>query len=328
MIVFLTLCYVAVLAILIKLKVIKLNTFWKLSPLLWMLLLFVILFIPMQWGAPGGTVQMYQAVVSIVPNVAGEVIEVPAKPLVPMKKGDVLFQIDPRPFEYALAQAQAAKKSAQADRDLARIEVNRNKALAKQSAAAQRQVDEWTARYNAAIANIQSAEAQINTAQFNLEQTTVKAPTDGFVVGLSLRPGQRVAAFPVTAAATFVEGKTRLLMGINQNVTRYVEPGQPAEVTFKLYPGKIYTAKVESLVQITPQGQLQVSGNVPAAPTGQEIPLPYAAILALDEEVELPKVPGGALGSAAIYTQTAQATQVIRKVIIRIDMWMNYINPY
>ena len=51
MIVFLTLCYVGVLALLIKLRVIRLNLFWKLSPLLWMFALFVVLFMPMQFRA-------------------------------------------------------------------------------------------------------------------------------------------------------------------------------------------------------------------------------------------------------------------------------------
>jgi len=80
MIVFLTLCYVGVLFLLLKLKVIKLTLWWKISPVVWMLLLFVVLFIPMQWGAPSGAITQYQTVVEIVPNVSGEVIEVPAKP--------------------------------------------------------------------------------------------------------------------------------------------------------------------------------------------------------------------------------------------------------
>ena len=57
MIVFLVICYVAVLALLIRLGVIKLNLWWKISPLIWTLVLLVALFIPMQWGAPTGTVQ-------------------------------------------------------------------------------------------------------------------------------------------------------------------------------------------------------------------------------------------------------------------------------
>ena len=56
MIVFLTLCYCALLALLLKLGIVKWTLWWKISPLVWMLLLFIVLFIPMQWGAPAGPV--------------------------------------------------------------------------------------------------------------------------------------------------------------------------------------------------------------------------------------------------------------------------------
>ncbi len=67
MIVFLTVCYIAVLAILIKLKVVPLNTFTKISPVIFNVLLFVGLFIPMQFGAPSGPVIAGRHVVQIVP---------------------------------------------------------------------------------------------------------------------------------------------------------------------------------------------------------------------------------------------------------------------
>jgi multidrug efflux pump subunit AcrA (membrane-fusion protein) len=329
MIVFLTLAYCGILFLLVKLNVVKLNIFWKISPLLWMVLLFFVLFIPMQWGAPGGPVLKYQAVVSIVPNVSGEVTEVMAQPLTPMKRGDVLFEIDKRPFEYALAQARASKARAESDRELAAIEYERNRSLVRSSAAAQRDLDIWTARLAAAEAGIALATAQFDAAAFDLDNTTVRAPQDGFVVGLSLRPGRRVVSFPVSEAMTFVETDLkRLAMGVHQNAARHIRPGQSAEVTFNLYPGKIFQATVESLVPITPQGQLVVSGNVPMMPTGQDPTLPFGAILMLDEEVELPMIPGGSVGTGAIYTEAAQMTQIIRRVMIRMDMWMNYILPF
>ena len=99
MIVFLTLCYVGVLAVLVKLKIIRMTLWWKLSPLAWVVLLLVALIIPMQWGAPAGSVMVYQHVVEIVPDVSGTVTEVSAKPLQRMEQGDVLFRIDPVPFE-------------------------------------------------------------------------------------------------------------------------------------------------------------------------------------------------------------------------------------
>ena len=108
MIVFMTLAYVVVLFALVKFKVIKLNLFWKMSPALWMLLLFVVLFIPLQWGAPSGKVNVYNNVIEIVPNVSGEVVEVPVEGLVDVKKDDLLFKIDPEPFQIALKNAQVA----------------------------------------------------------------------------------------------------------------------------------------------------------------------------------------------------------------------------
>jgi multidrug resistance efflux pump len=108
MIVFLTLCYCAVLFLAIKIGIIKLNAFWKVSPLLWALLLFVFLFIPMQWGAPSGPVRTYHPVIEIVPNVTGEVVNVSVKPLQPIAKGDILFEIDPVPFQAIVDQKKAA----------------------------------------------------------------------------------------------------------------------------------------------------------------------------------------------------------------------------
>ena len=108
MIVFLTLCYCAVLFLLVKTGIIKLNTFWKISPVLWMILLLVVLFIPMQWGAPSGPVRTYHSVVEIIPNVTGEVIDVPVRPNTPLSKGDLLFEIDPVPFQAIVDQKKAA----------------------------------------------------------------------------------------------------------------------------------------------------------------------------------------------------------------------------
>ena len=99
MIVFLTLIYVVFLFLALKIGIIKMNSFWKISPVLWMVLLFLVLFVPMQWGAPSGAVRMYQVVIEIIPNVTGEVIEVPVKPLTPVKKDEVLFRIDPEQYQ-------------------------------------------------------------------------------------------------------------------------------------------------------------------------------------------------------------------------------------
>lgn len=103
--------YLALLFTLVWLGAIRFNAFWKASPLIVLLLLNIGLFIPMGWGAPQGTALVYRNAVSIVPDVAGEVVDVPVRPNAPLKQGDVLFTIDPTPYA---AQVKAIEGPAQA----------------------------------------------------------------------------------------------------------------------------------------------------------------------------------------------------------------------
>ena len=107
MILFLTLLYVGVLQILVKMKIIRWNIWTGCSIAAWGFLLFVALFIPMQFAAPGGDAVVMRNVVSIVPQVMGRVVEVPVTANQRLKEGDVLFRIDPDPFEAALKNVQA-----------------------------------------------------------------------------------------------------------------------------------------------------------------------------------------------------------------------------
>ena len=91
--------YIALLALFVWLKFIPFNTFWKFSPLIVLLLLGIGLFIPMGWGSPQGVALVLRNSVAIVPEVAGEVTDVPVKANTPLKAGDVLFRIDPLPYE-------------------------------------------------------------------------------------------------------------------------------------------------------------------------------------------------------------------------------------
>jgi len=323
MIVFLVICYVAVLALLIKLGVIKLNLWWKISPLIWTLVLLVALFIPMQWGAPTGTVQVYQYVMEVIPNVSGKVVEVPVKPLSPLEEGDVLFRIDPRPFHNQV-------DNLDAQLNLATINLKRAKELLSKNVAAQIDVDRYTAE-------VEQLTAQLDQAQYDLEQTVVRAPATGFVLGVTLKPGQRVANLPLRSWMTFVHTDlNKITMGVNQNQLRHLRPGMPAEVTFKILPGKVFNASVLNGAPITPGGQLAPSGNVPPAPGVQTLPQPYGIVLELDESFEeagliamnIASVPGGAVGIGAVYTDSAKATHIIRKVMLRMQAWLNYLLPY
>src|ERR1700710_2860038 len=99
MIVVLLNVYLVILFFLVKFHIVRLTLFWKISPVIVFLLLMVGLFIPMGWGAPQGSALVVRNSVAIVPDVAGEVIEVPVAANTPLKTGDVLFRIDPVPYD-------------------------------------------------------------------------------------------------------------------------------------------------------------------------------------------------------------------------------------
>lgn len=383
MIAFLTLCYCGVLFGLVKAGLLRLTLFWKLSPLLWLALLLVVLFIPMQWGAPSGPVRTYNTVIEIVPNVSGEVIDVPVEPLVLVKEGTVLFRIDPEPFEAAvdrsraalaearqavpqlaanLAAAEASTTEAMANRDRAKDDFDRFR-IANENAVAAGQrstpfsesdVEQRRLTYLATEASVVRAEANaeqarlayaseidgVNTtvarleaelrqAEFDLRETVVRAPVDGYVLALTLRPGQRVSNLPLRSWMAFAPVSTgRVVVAVPQTRVRFVMPEQAAEITFAYRPGAIYSATVETVIRINAAGQLPPSGVLPSLNALSGPNETMGVILQLEGGGFDPfLMPGGAGGSAAIYTETVRATHLIRKVMIRMDAWLNYIRP-
>lgn len=312
MLVFLTLIYVALLFGLIKMgKVPDSKKTW-LTIIPYELVLIIGFFIPMQWGAPSGTVTAMTNSLSITPNVTGEVIEVPVQPNVPLKQGDVLFKIDPTQYQAALDGLRAQLK-------LAEIRLAQSQALAEQDAGSIYEVQ----AYQAQVAGLT---AQVANAEYNLEETVVRAPADGYVTNLTLRPGARAANLPIFRAMAFIDtSETAVIAQVHQIYTRYIEPGQAAEVTFKTLPGKVFPATVQFLIPVTAQGQGQASGMA-IQPMGTA-PGPFVVRLKLDDpEVEAALLPG-AVGSVAIYTTRIKAAHVIRRVMIRMTAIMNYVKP-
>ena len=315
MIVFLTLVYVIFLFLAVKIGLVKLNSFWKVSPILWMVALFFVLFVPMQWGAPAGAVRVYQSVIEIVPNVNGEVTDVPVQPLVSVSEGDVLFTIDPIQYEAKVGQLEAQIALSSAN-------LQRAENLMQRGVGRQLDVDVYSAEVN-------SLTAQLNNARWELGETQVRAPADGKVVALSLRPGQRVTNLPLRSWIAFVpDESTRLVAGIPQSRLRHVAQGQKAEVVMRMMPGRTFSATVLEIVRINAAAQLQPSGILPQAPSPGDPALPFGVVLELDgEEIDLSAIPGGAVGTAAIYTDSVAATHIIRQVMVRMEAWMNYLMP-
>jgi multidrug resistance efflux pump len=343
----------------------------------------------------------YFVTTAIVPNVEGQVIEVPVKPNSPLKRGDVLFRIDPAPFRFevdrleaslanantgaaqldqqlrgaqaATRQSQEAQDQAQAsiaqvraqlelarsqeeryrelvgrgvvaqvDYDRARRQFESLQAQLEQALAAERQslqlsnqarAEEQTARlaYESESGGmnpqVREITAQLERARWNLEQTTVRAPTDGFVTQLSLRPGVRAVSLPMRPVMTFIHSELgdRVLVGAFwQNSLQRIAPGDEAEVVYKGVPGKVFKAKVGRVIPVLSQGQFATSGTLQAV---ESVPMPgrVPVVLELQDDISQYHLPAGVIASAAIYTKHAHHVAIMRKILLRMVSWQNYI---
>jgi multidrug efflux system membrane fusion protein len=135
--------------------------------------------------------------VEIRPRVSGYITAVNFTPGAEVKKGQVLFVIDPRPYQAEAERAEAAAKSARAKAELARLELNRAERLLGDKAIAQREYDASASSQKQLDADARAAEAQAEAARLNLSYTRVTAPIDGRVSKAEITLGNLVDASAV-----------------------------------------------------------------------------------------------------------------------------------
>jgi multidrug resistance efflux pump len=412
-----------------KFKLIPVTTYTVVTAILGGIVILVLIYILLSVFHPvSHDGRMYNAVVQIVPQVRGKVIEVPITANQPLKAGDVLFRIDPQPYQYEvdrlraslagknrdvaqlsekLAAAEAATREARANlvvaesqydrqaresyeqarsqveqikkrRDLAKSQFDRVSGLLRTGAASQEEFEKDQARllsaeeelrqavaaakvaeekYKSGSASLEAVrqdiarlereeegvrvqlktlidgvnpdvretEAQLEKARWDLEQTVVRAPTDGYVPQVILRPGQMATALAIKPLMAFVVGEQPKLVGsFAQKTISEIEPGMEAEVIFKQYPGRCFKVKVNRVLPAIAEGELDASGELltttPATAKGY-IPV----VFDYDEEIANLKLPVGSQASIAIYTDRVHALSILRKIILRMKSWENYV---
>jgi len=305
--------YLVLLFLLVHFKFVRFNLFWKFSPFIVLLLVLFGLLVPMGWGAPQGAAVVIRHSVAIVPDVAGEVIDVPVAANAPLKAGDVLFRIDPIPYD-------AQVKAIEAQLKLSTTRLAQMTQLFERDSGRGFDVEQRQSE-------VDQLKAQLEGAQWNLDKTVVKAPADGYVTNLALRKGARVANLPLAPVMAFIDTSSTLIgVEIDQIDARYVEPGQEVEITFKFAPGQIYTGKVESVLQALATGQTQISGTAVTPKAIESVP--FVARVKLDDAEFARKLPAGSTGTAAIYTDHLKPTHVVRRVLLRQVAITNYVNPF
>lgn len=384
----------------IKLKWLPWNTATQVTVVIIPIVAMAALILTLNVVAPStADVRVIKYVVQIVPQVRGRVLEVPVEPNRLVKKGELLFRIDPTQYQNELdaakarlvadeakfAQAGAALvdasagarqlqeqlksatgqvRSLQPKLELARLRVRQNRELVATGAGdrfaleqaesnladLQGQISTATAneaqvsqklsgQVNGEQASVALARAQLATAkaqvdisradlgnaQWNLDQTAVFAPSNGYAINVQLRPGSFVVSIPLSPAMTFVEETYQVVALYAQNELRLVEPGDRAEFTLATYPGQIIAAKVDSIVWAQGQGQVPVSGTIPQTGVYPQVPGRFPVKLIVDEKDAGLFLAAGADGQGAIYTEHVEMIHIIRMVILRVGAITNYL---
>jgi multidrug resistance efflux pump len=318
--------------------------------------------------------RIYFAVTPILPAVKGRVIEVPVKSNVPLKQGDVLFRIDPKPYEYALDQKRAAlaeaqqsvkqlktsldEATAQTERAAAQLHLQeenydrqlqlftrqviaqatldtakRNYEAAKESWTAAQAVQErarlaYTSELGGVNPTVARLIAEQSDAEYELEQTTTRAPADGFVTQVALRPGVYVVPIPLRPAMVFVptgERDRTLAAAFQQNALQRVKGGDEAEVAFDAVPGRVFKGKVRQVVDAIASGQVQPNGVLQGVGERTSDGSRALAIIDVEEDISSYQLPPGAAAEVAIYTEHWHHIALLRRILLRMRSWQNYV---
>jgi multidrug resistance efflux pump len=251
--------------------------------------------------------------------------------------------------ETSVELAQAALKRAEADLTYMTGEREREQELVRTNAVSKQQFEQTLARYQQASSAFDQAsggikqaelavesaksratqtEASLADAKFDLEQTTVVAPADGYVTNLQLQPGMLVGGPGAAAIMSFVQERTEAGRGvvtalIGQKNFLLVKPDQYAEVVLDGYPGRIFTGHVVTTIDINGAGQLAANGDLPED-FGTNAPARFAVRIKLDDADDL-RLPGGTSGMAAIYTDHVPIAGIPVMVLLRMQSWLKYV---
>jgi multidrug resistance efflux pump len=220
-----------------------------------------------------------------------------------------------RQAEAGAIEARAAERQTEASLVASESAVTQAEAAARQA----------TFTLKAAESTVPAVAAQLDSARFNLAQCRMLAPTDGYVVVWAVQEGTMLVSVPLAPAGTFVNTEdTFIVAAFPQNYLLNVRAGDYAEVVLDPYPGRLFKAKVETVIEATGEGQFAVSGTIPSAAKIGSHGM-FAVKIRLDEDS--PRLPLGAGGTVAVYTDQGQSVHIISKVAIRMKKWLLFVLP-
>lgn len=192
--------------------------------------------------------QVRGQVIQVAPRVSGMVTRIAVIDNQYVRAGDLLFEIDPEPFEIAVSQADANLQRARISSRASKIEYDRLQEIARQDAGAvsAKDLNRREAGYLQSLSEIDVYAEQLRSARLDLGYTRVSAAVDGYVSNINFQIGdQAVANTPILA---LVDSNSFWVFGyFRESEIGKIRIGDPARVTLMAYPDQPLAGTVESL---------------------------------------------------------------------------------
>jgi multidrug resistance efflux pump len=176
-----------------------------------------------------------------------------------------------------------------------------------------------------AQATVDGLTAELANARYELMETEVRASDSGHVAQVRLRPGALAVPMPFSPLMTFVHDKDRFLLGgFQQNPLQNIKPEFDAEVIFVAAPGKVFAASVVGVSEIMAQGQLLPDGRLIRV-EGVTRPGRVLVQINIEDDLSEYQLPTGVKAYIAVYSDSWAPVMMIRKVLLRVMSWENYL---
>jgi len=318
---------------------------------------------------PSGRLTVTGRVVQVTPNVSGQIIDIPVKPNVLMKSGEVLFQIDPAPFKYKVSQLEASLAGARQQAEIlktnylqatanvagltAQVAFNAKRLgdiqqLAAEDANTQFQAQDRRNAYETVLAQLDAAkaaqqsaklamdseisgtnttvaqiEAQLENANWELLQTTIRAPADGYATLVTVSAGDR--ALQQQGVMSFIVENEITLVGLfSQNGFETIKDGVAVDIVFDNLPGRIYHARVIAIPRGIGQGQVAVSGTLAktSALGGATV---FPAVISIPDTMNHDSLRLGMSGSATAFAPKAGVIGLLASILVWISSYTAYL---
>ncbi|MFG6157810.1 HlyD family secretion protein [Halomonas sp. 1390] len=169
-------------------------------------------------------------------------------------------------------------------------------------------------------------QAELREAQLDLENTVIRAPTDGYLTQLAVRPGMMAVPLPLRPLGVFLHDQQGVFTAaVRQQALLRIEPGFEAELVFDSLPGQVYAATVKEVLPAIAESQLAANGQLIGTEAFTNMQSRALVTLELVPDQGLPPLPLGVSAQVAIYSDHFHHVAIMRRVLLRMLSWQHYL---